>query len=91
MILTCPKCKGTGDVGVISNMRCGACKATGEIEVKTQADEDAYDALVQQYGPIVDDGLLGDSADYFDDGIDDEELLWPDEVVDDHTPQLPED
>jgi len=86
MIRTCPKCRGSGDVGVISNLRCDACSGEGDIDVITDADEQAYKELARRFGYVeVDDNLLGDDID-FDDGLDDAELddwhadtgEWPD-------------
>jgi hypothetical protein len=72
---TCPRCGGSGDVGVISTLRCTSCSGKGKIRVTTRGDEKRYRDLAIQFGyceckPLktcmvcsptpTDDSLLGD-------------------------------
>ena len=76
----CPKCRGSGNEGRISTLRCASCSGRGQLDVRTPDDRKRYTALVLKFGsaepepepePMTDDGILGLD---FDDGLDDTEV-----------------
>jgi len=52
--ITCKKCNGTGDMGMIASSRCNACHGSGKIEID-DADEEILFEFIE--------GLLDEDTD----------------------------
>lgn len=71
----CPKCRGSGNAGQISNWRCDACDARGWFDLSEWEEYTAYRKTCESLGIPVDIEEGDEGPDDFDDDLKAEEWL----------------